>query len=286
MSKLFSWIGSRIEKHPLKLLLITILLFAILVTGVSGMKMATGNETLVQNDNAVYISNKEMETTFGGDSILVLFTDKSQGNLLAQENIQKMWNLEQRFKYDDNIFSIMSPASIVHQMTNTQSEVIKEQILTLSHGLNDMSSKMAEIGTELNSKEVMDPKAIEEKLNSLSGSSEAFNKLIAGQNNLAAGAKELQGGLFSVSDGLGSVSSQLLQLGNLAGDNKELKTKLNTISENINKSSQGIRTMGEKTSLIQEGANNTSKALGNISSTLTAQTSSMGGGLDRRNISG
>jgi predicted RND superfamily exporter protein len=140
MNKLFKWIGSLIEKKPVKTLFVTVVLFAILIAGVSSMRLATGNETLVQDDNEVYISNSQMEESFGGNSILILFTDNTQGNLLSQENIQKMWNVEQKFKYEDNIFSFMSPASLAHQMTEMQSVEIKKQVLSLSDGLADMSS--------------------------------------------------------------------------------------------------------------------------------------------------
>ncbi|MGH4052173.1 MAG: hydrophobe/amphiphile efflux-3 (HAE3) family transporter [Clostridium sp.] len=279
MDRLFKWMGSSIEKKPVKILLACVVLFGVLISGVSNVKMATGNETLVKMDNDVYISNKAMETTFGGDSILVLFTDASKKNLLSHENIQKMWNVEQKFKYDENVFSFMSPASIVHQMTERQSIEIKKQILALSDGLNDMSLKITAIGNELNSKKVKDPKELEKKLNNLSKSTEAFDKLVVGQNNLTKGAKQLQGGLLTAADGLNVASSQLKELSNLAGENQQLKMKLNGISENINKSSQGIRSMGEKTTNIQEGTKNTSKALTSISSQLTAETSSMKEGL-------
>ena len=279
MDKLFKWIGSLIERKPVKTLLVIIVLFALLIAGVLNMRMATGNETLVQGDNEVYISNKQMEDSFGGDSILILFTDKTQGNLLSHENIQKMWNIEQRFKYEDNIFSFMSPASIVHQMTERQSSEIKKQILTLSDGLDEMSSKMIGIGKELGSKDIKDPKEIEEKLNGLSDSTQAFNKLIVGQDNLTEGVKQIQEGLFTAADGLGVASNQLKELSKLAGENQELKMKLNAISENINISAQGIRTIGEKTTNIQEGTKNTSKALTNISDKLTKETSSMKDGL-------
>lgn len=275
MDKLFKWIGSLIERKPVKTLLATIVIFVILIAGVSNMKLATGNETMVQGDNEVYISNKQMEDSFGGDSILILFTDKTQENLLSYENMQKMWDVEQQFKYEDNVFSFMSPASIVHQMTEMQSVEIKNQIITLSDGLDDMSSKMINIGNELNSNDTMDPKAIEEKLNGLSQSTEAFNKLIVGQDNLTEGLKQLQGGLFTAADGLGEASNQLKELSKLAGENQELKMKLNAISENINVSSQGIRTIGEKSTNMQEGTENTSKALTNISNNLSNETSSM-----------
>ena len=163
---------------------------------------------MVQSDNPIYISNQKIDQTFGGDSILVLFTDNSEGNLLSHENIKKMWNVEQQFQYNDNVFSFMSPASMVHQMTETQSVAIKEQVLILSDGLEDLSIKLIEIGTELGTKELMDPEEIEKKLESLSSSSEAFSKLIDGQKSMATGAKELQGGLYTIAEGLSEVSSQ------------------------------------------------------------------------------
>lgn len=279
MNKLFSWIGGIIEKHPVKVLFTTILVFGVMITGVSNMRMATGSDTLVQSDNEAFISNKEMEDNFGGDSILVLFTDNEEGNLLSLENIRKMWNIEQKFKYEENIFSLMSPASIVHQITEKRSVEIKKQTLALSYGLSNMSSNMIDIGKELGSKKMMNSKEIEEKLGSLSKSTESFNNLINAQNNLAQGAISLQSGLFTASDGLEEVSSQLKELSNLAGENQQLKMELNAISENINKSSKGIRTMGEKTSNIHGGAKSTSKALTNISSKLTKETSSMKEGL-------
>ena len=94
MNRMFKRIGEQINKSPVKVLLATMLLFALLITGVTSIKMATGNETLVQSDNEVYLSNVEMENSFGGDSILILFTDSERVNLLSQENIQKMWNVE------------------------------------------------------------------------------------------------------------------------------------------------------------------------------------------------
>lgn len=276
MNRIFRSIGSVVESHPFKVLLITLLTFGILLgTGIPKVEMATGNETMVQKDNEVFLSNQKMESTFGGDSILVLFTEETGENLLSLENIEKMRNVEKKFQYEDKIFSFISPASIVHQMADTQSAQLKKQILTLKDGLGDMSSKMIEIGRELNAKEMLDPSKVEEKLENLSNSTQAFSQLIEGQNNLIKASKQLQGGLATTADGLGQISNQLRQLSNLAGPNQELKMKLNVIAENIQKSVQGIETIGKNTGKIQEGAQNTSKALENMNNKLTAETSSM-----------
>ena len=104
LNKVFRGIGNLIEKKPLRTLLIAIVIFSAFIAGVSNMMMATGNETLVQSDNEVFLSNKQMEDSFGGDSILVLFTEETQGSLFTLENIRKMWNVEQRFQYEEDIF--------------------------------------------------------------------------------------------------------------------------------------------------------------------------------------
>ena len=271
-------IGNRIEKTPFKVLLLTIVIFALLIAGAVKVNMATGSETLVDVKGDAYISNKLMEENFGGDSILVLFEGEKQ-NLLSIENIEKMWNIEQRFKYEDKIFSFMSTASIVHQMTDRQSLMIKDQILSISDGLSEISSKLNEVGTELGSKDIKDPKVIEEKLSGLSNVTGAFDKLITGQKGISTGAGQLQGGLFAASEGLTSASGQLAQLSNLAGENQELKMKLVAISENIGKSADGLMTMSNNTTNIKAGADNTAKGLANISSQLSKETSEMKSGL-------
>ena len=143
MSKVFKWIGDFMEKKPIKILVAAFVLIVIFISGVSNMRLATGNETLVKGDNEAYLINKQMEASFGGDAIMVLFTDQEEGNLFSLENIRKMRNVEQKFQFEENIFSFTSPAGIVHQMAEKQGIEIKKQVLTLSVGLEEMASKMS-----------------------------------------------------------------------------------------------------------------------------------------------
>ena len=251
LNKLFYKIGVRIAKTPIKMLLIFILIFAIMVSGAIRVNMATGNETLVNTDNEVYISNHEMEENFGGDAIMVLFEGEEE-KLLDVKNLEKMWNVEQRLQYNENVFSFMSPGSVIHQMADRQSTEIKKQLLTISDGLEEMSDKLMEIGEELSSKELKDPSEIQGKLDNLSDITGVFNKLISGQDNLGAGVTELKGGLMNVNQGLDQVSLQLKGMAGQFENNPEMKMKLNTIAENIGKTSQGLLTMAEKTSFMKE----------------------------------
>ena len=47
--------------------------------------------------------------------------------MLKLDNMEKMWNVEQRLKYNEEIFTFMSPASIVHQITDKQGTEIKTE---------------------------------------------------------------------------------------------------------------------------------------------------------------
>ena len=338
MEKLFSKIGSRIEKTPFKILFITIIIFAIMVTGVIKVNMATGSETLVKSDNNAYISNYAMEQEFGGDAIMVLL-EGDQKDLLKLDNMEKMWNVEQRLKYNEGIFTFMSPASIVHQITDRQGREIKKQIpdmsngigelgdklteigtelgnkglpdpeeiekkldnlivsmdpnklmedmggkqeaelknkfLTMGNGLGEMGKKLTDIGNELGSKDIPNPKEMEEKLGELSNISSVFDELAEGQDNLAKGVTELGGGLNLSSEGLREISAQLTQMAEQMKDNPQMYQKLNMFAENIGKSSEGLSKMSENTVKLSKGNENTSQALNNMGKKLKEEVAEM-----------
>ena len=348
MEKLFSKIGSRIEKTPFKMLFITIIIFAIMVTGVMKVNMATGSETLVKTDNDAYISNYAMEQEFGGDSIMVLL-EGDQKDLLELDNMEKMWNVEQRLKYNEGIFTFMSPASIVHQITDRQGTEIKKQLPDMSNGLGELGDKLTEIGTELGGKELPDPEAVEkkldnlivsmdpnklmedmggkqeaelknkfltmgnglgemgkkltdignelgskdipnpkemeEKLGELSNISNVFDELTEGEDNLAKGVTALGGGLNLSSEGLREISEQLRQMAEQMKDNPQIYQKLNMFAENIGKSSEGLSKMSENTVKLSKGNENTSQALNNMGKKLKEVVAEMQNSLSGDGIS-
>ncbi len=338
MNKIFSKIGSRIEKTPFKTLFITIIIFALMIVGAIKVNMATGSETLVKTSNEAYISNYAMEEEFGGDAIMVLL-EGDQEDLLDLDNMKKMLNVEERLKYTEGIFTIMSPASIVHQITDKQGTEIKKQVLNISHGLGELGDKLTEIGQELGSKELPDPQAVEEKLDNLmksmdpsklmddmageqekelkdkfmtmanglgemgqklsnigselaskdipnpkmieekleelSGISKVFDELSSGLDDLAKGVTELGGGLDTSSAVLKEVSRQLGQMAEEMKGNPELYKKLNMFAENIGKSSEGLSMMSENTGKLSQGNINTSQALNNIGQKLNQELEEM-----------
>lgn len=348
LEKLFSKVGRRIEKTPFKMLFLTIIIFAIMITGVIKINMATGSETLVKTDNDAYTSNYAMEQEFGGDVIMVLL-EGDQKDLLKLDNMEKMWNVEQRLKYNEEIFTFMSPASIVHQITDKQGTEIKKQIpdmsnglgelgdklieigtelggkelpdpeavegkldnlivsmdpnklmedmggkqeaelknkfLTMGNGLGEMGKRLTDIGNELGSKDIPDPKEMEEKLGELSNISNVFDELAGGQDNLAKGVTELGGGLNHSSKGLGEMSAQLRQMAEQMKNNPQMYQKLNILAENIERSSEGLSKMSENTVKVSKGNENTSQALNNIGKKLKEEVGEMENSLSGDGIS-
>lgn len=231
MNKIFSKIGSRIEKAPFKTLFITIIIFALMIVGALKVNMATGSETLVKTDNDAYISNYAMEEEFGGDAIMVLL-EGDQKDLLKLDNMEKMWNVEERLKYNEGIFTFMSPASIVHQITDKQGTEIKKQLPDISSGLGKLGDKLTEIGTELGSKELPDSESVEKKLDDLMESMDP-NKLMEDLGGKQE--EELKNKFLTMGDGLGEMGKRLTNIGNELGsknvpDSKGMEEKLGELS--------------------------------------------------------
>lgn len=280
MTKIFEFIGSLIQRKPFKSLLLTLLIVAGMIAGASQMRLATGNETLVQADNPVLLSNTAMENSFGGDSVLILLESQDNTVLLSIENIAKLYAIEQELSYEENIFSIVSPATVVHQITVKQSAEIIKQLKVIASGLSEMGTNMTTLGNELLVKDIKDPAEILTKLNGLTSMTTVFGQLIAGQNSMSFGAGQLSLGLSSVADGLLTLSQQLSNLATAQAAGS-LQSTLNAMAANLSVTSDGVKTMGTNSGNLQTGTSNTATALEEISEKLALELGSMKVGLDQ-----
>ena len=275
MTRLFEKIGRLIENHPFKVLLTALFLVVVMLIGARNIYMATGNDTLVDAETEVYKQHEEMEDTFGGDSILVVFEASTEEELLSVENLTKMWNVEKRMAYDEDIYSIMSPATLLHQMTIRQSDVMEENVLELSGGLSEMGSKLSEIGHTLLLKEVPDPKEMEEKLEDFTQATSNFDKLIDGQNNIATGIGGLSDGTWNAAEGVSTISAKLKELGNSAAGNPQMSMQLTALAENLDKSASGLKEMSARAKQLEGGPRETATALDGIKDRLGSETEAM-----------
>lgn len=273
MKKIFEFIASLVERRPFKTLFMTLLIVVAMVAGATQLRLATGNDTLVQSDNPVYIANVEMEDAFGGDAVLVLFEAENLDPILDPVFLNDLYDVQTRLEETDHVFSVLSLTSILHEMTIKQSEMIIETVFDLSDGLNTMGSTMIDLGKELKAKDIKDPQEMLAELSALEEISAKFTELQKGQVALTDGVHTLELALYQTSDGIGTVALQLSQLANTLQD--PIKTQLLTIATNLNTTSVGLDTMGVNTQSIQTGTSNTAAALGTIEDNLSTKLNDM-----------
>lgn len=278
MKKLFNGLASLIERRPFKTLFLSLIVVVAMIAGATQLRLATGNDTLVQTDNPVYIANVEMEETFGGDAVLILFEADQLDPLLNAEFLNKLYDLQTQIEDNEHVFSVLSLPTLLHQMSLKQADTIISTMTDLSGGLDTMGETMVKLGKELNAKDIKDPAEMLEELNALADISSKFTELQAGQNALTTGVHTLELGLYQTSDGISSVALQLTQLANTQVD--PLKTQLLTIATNLNTTSVGLDTIGVNTQNIQAGTSQTATALGTIEDTLSTKLDTMKSSLD------
>ncbi|MBP1919327.1 hydrophobe/amphiphile efflux-3 (HAE3) family transporter [Youngiibacter multivorans] len=275
MNKVFERIGIMMHEHPFRVLFATLAVFLAMVAGARNISMATGNDTLVDSETEVYKTQEAMEYTFGGDSIQVLFKEEQAGALLSIDNITRMWNVENRLKYESGIYSIMSPGTIAHQMTSKQAEMLIGKMGELSDGLNTMGEKLVEVGTTLSEKELPDPKVLESKLASLASAASNFDRLIEGQNNIGKGVSGISQGTAAAAEGIKGAGLKLSELSGMADGNPMLQMQLTALSENLAKSSEALSGISAKAGTLVAGTKSTADALDSIKDKLSAETSGM-----------
>jgi predicted RND superfamily exporter protein len=96
--------------------LILILIFAV---GAKNIRMATSNDTLIETNSKVYQNNLSLESEFGGESLIVLFEGKDVKGLLTPDNLKKMQELENSLKQYDEIYTVVSPATVIKQISES-----------------------------------------------------------------------------------------------------------------------------------------------------------------------
>lgn len=234
MKSIFKILGELIEKSPFKTLFISLILFVLMFIGALSIDMATGSETLVKTSADAYKSNYAMEEEFGGDAIMILL-EGEKGELLSLYNLEKLWRVEDRLKYNEDIFTFMSPSSVIHQITDKQGTEIKSQIPELSKGLKEISNKLRDISNELSSKNIPDPKKIDKKLNNLTNTLN-INELMG--DSLTKKENELKDNFNNLSSNLNEMGNKLNLIGQSMSDKElpdltEASNQLEEITSNL-----------------------------------------------------
>jgi len=130
-------LGSFIVRKPLLISLVFLVASIAVVTGAANMRLASGNETLMNTSSRVYQDNRKLEQNFGGESIIILNTSESANGILTVANLKRMKSLETSLQQYDEIYSFISPVSMIEQLAAKQSGRMPEEQAMLDRMLYD-----------------------------------------------------------------------------------------------------------------------------------------------------
>ena len=183
---MYTKITKLITKYPMKTIFVGIIIFFVLLVGVTKVELKTGNETLIQTDTSEYIDNFNYQAEFGSDPIIILYKGDGYENLFTVENMAYMSELEEELSYYDEIFTINSPVSLVREFSGKSADQYETALLELSNGLEDVSVNLQTMSVMLASN--ANTEDIDATLAQLTT---AINSMITGQQNLGIGVTNL-----------------------------------------------------------------------------------------------
>ncbi|SEQ96821.1 MMPL family protein [Virgibacillus subterraneus] len=137
---------SLLRKYPIKLILISIIIIFLFLLGIQNVYMSTGNDTLVDSKTTLYQENQMLEEEFGGESIVVVYESETP---LTPVNLAHMKELEDELITNKYIYSLISPVTLVEQLSEQQSEKYKDGISKTIDGLDQVGTKLLEVGNRL-----------------------------------------------------------------------------------------------------------------------------------------
>ncbi len=198
--KILKFIANGIVKYPIKVLTITIVVILLFAVGVQQVELATGNNTLIEEDTEVYQNNQTLEREFGGESIIVLYEADNKSSLLTPETLHQMENLESQLSSQDGIYTIVGPHTAVERISKQKAEKYEEGVTEMAGGMEDMGENLQEISTNIKKN------ATGQSLPDFESKNSEMEKLIG---RMVEGQKKLERGSGELLDGYSNMGSQL-----------------------------------------------------------------------------
>lgn len=217
MQEVFAGLSEKVIRKPVFTVFIAVLVMIALVTGVTRIRLSTGNETFIGEGTDIYRNNRVLEEMFGGENILVRLETEDMEKLLTVENLALLSRLEEALLQNSNVFTVVGPATAVKHMTAKQAETIIGNVSDMRAGLAEMSVRLADLSYNITGMAGRTPVVELTEVNrQFAQSSQALDKLIAGQQQLHGGIGRLEsaysefGGLVSgMAASIAQISAEL-----------------------------------------------------------------------------
>jgi predicted RND superfamily exporter protein len=161
-----------INKWPIKVISIALVVVAVLAFFITNISLSTGNETLIESDTSTYQDNLKYQETFGSDPIMIIFEMESVNSLFSYDSLFIINNLVKNLEGMDGIFFINSPIGIIETATEVGYENYQNGLYELSNGLLSLSESMSDISIVDSG---LDSETLFETFNTLSGAQDDLN---------------------------------------------------------------------------------------------------------------
>jgi uncharacterized protein len=271
--------ASLMTKHPVKIVLITVVSIVLLAAGARNVQLATGNETLVSSESKVYKDNQQLEEEFGGESIVIVYEATDGDDVLTVDSLEHMKRLETVINTNQEIYSVMSPVVLVEEMSSRQADQYKEGIVGISDGLNEMGGKLIDAGEQMEAN-VSGGSQLPNVEGQMSELNQGLNKMIQGQEKLKQGTANLVKGYSQ----FGAHTKETgLKLGELASkynvndpQQKQQAEQLNKMSTQLIQLSEKMMQGAEKSSALPNVSEQTIKGLSGVQNGLSKQQGQLG----------
>lgn len=142
MKSMFEHMGKHMSHCPVKVVGISMLILLAMLPGATLVKLDTGNDTLIKPSTGVYQDNQKLESAFGGESIVVMYTTPDMKKFLSVANMNRFQDFSNMMDHTDGVYSVLTPATGVVQMTKRQSTELEDKVGNMSQGLHQMADKL------------------------------------------------------------------------------------------------------------------------------------------------
>ncbi len=168
-------------RYPIKILIITLIIMLAFISGITMIKLKTGNDTLISDQTDIYIENETYQSEFGKDPIILIFDEETAFDF---QTLNLMNQLQEDIKNMDGIFSINSPVSIIRQMSANLYQQTESGLNQMAFGLDTLSSQLMQMSNQISlnqPSDLLDTEALTTNL----------NQLISAQNQLNTGLVQM-----------------------------------------------------------------------------------------------
>lgn len=179
-----------IIKRPVKIIITTLIIMAILAVGVTRITLKTGNDTLISDTTDIYKDNESYQNEFGKDPIILIF-EEEEDNMFSPSTLKLMNKLQSDIENLDGIFSINSPVTVMNQISNKMYEETNTGLLMMSTNITNLGNQLVSNGPD--------------DLPDLSALGDVMQSLIQAQESLGQGLN----GMFDAVGMMKQVSSSL-----------------------------------------------------------------------------